>query len=334
MPTVKVKSNSQGSANFKYTISTPTSTSAKAIDKSLPTLLFIHPVYIASDIWQPQFGDAQLRRFNLVALDLRVHGETGGKVTSSYRQDDAAEDIVKFMDALKIPSAYLVGLSMGTIIALQVAVTYPERVTGLMLISPLGTEEPEEVAAGRREIYESWKDAFPEKGKIDQETLDFAVRGALELAFNNQETPLTNALVKRLLPQALKLWSRENFDSYETATVKFFTERKSHSQAALSKIQGPVLLIHCSQDVAYELAYTETFLNQLRAASVNVTLKTVDAAHFGCVTHPHTVNPYLHDFVAQHTQVQVPSAPTEVTSPFEAGLVSAGWQKAESDDED
>ena len=35
----------------------------------------------------------------------------------------------------------MVGLSMGTIIALQVAVWHPERVLGLFLVSPLGLEE-------------------------------------------------------------------------------------------------------------------------------------------------------------------------------------------------
>ena len=35
----------------------------------------------------------------------------------------------------------MVGLSMGTITALQVAVWHPERVLGLFLVSPLGLEE-------------------------------------------------------------------------------------------------------------------------------------------------------------------------------------------------
>ncbi len=35
----------------------------------------------------------------------------------------------------------MAALSMGTIIALQVAVWHPERVLGLFLVSPLGTEE-------------------------------------------------------------------------------------------------------------------------------------------------------------------------------------------------
>ena len=44
-------------------------------------------------------------------------------------------------EALKLPPCYLAGLSMGTIIAIQVAVSYPDIVKGLILFSPLGTEE-------------------------------------------------------------------------------------------------------------------------------------------------------------------------------------------------
>ena len=92
-----IKTDSQGSVDLKYVISTPNSTLAKSIDKKLPTVLFLHPVYIASDIWHPQFADPQLRRFNLIALDLRAHGETGGQVNKDYGPMAAAEDIVKFM---------------------------------------------------------------------------------------------------------------------------------------------------------------------------------------------------------------------------------------------
>jgi hypothetical protein len=44
-----------------------------------------------------QFGDAQLRRFNLVAIDSRAHGETTGKVGKTYSQVTAAEDVAKIM---------------------------------------------------------------------------------------------------------------------------------------------------------------------------------------------------------------------------------------------
>ena len=97
MPFIEIESKSQGPARINYIISTPTSNSAESIDENLPTLLFFHTVYVGISGWHPQFADPQLRRFNLVALDSRAHGDTGGIVNSSYGQEDAAEDVVNFM---------------------------------------------------------------------------------------------------------------------------------------------------------------------------------------------------------------------------------------------
>jgi hypothetical protein len=54
MPQIKVKT-STGTVNFHYTISTPTNESAKAIDKNLPTLIFLHPAFIAQEIFQRMY---------------------------------------------------------------------------------------------------------------------------------------------------------------------------------------------------------------------------------------------------------------------------------------
>lgn len=48
MPSVKIKA-AAGSTTIYYTISTPTKTNAKAIDPKLPTLLFLHPVYVSQE---------------------------------------------------------------------------------------------------------------------------------------------------------------------------------------------------------------------------------------------------------------------------------------------
>lgn len=44
-----------------------------------------------------QFADRALRRFNLIALDSRFHGETTGKVGDDYTVVEAARDVAEFM---------------------------------------------------------------------------------------------------------------------------------------------------------------------------------------------------------------------------------------------
>jgi len=78
---------------------------------------------------------AELRRLpeaNAVALDLPGHGRSpapGRQTVSAY-----AADAVALLDALKLPKVILAGHSMGGAIAMTMALNYPERVLGLILV--------------------------------------------------------------------------------------------------------------------------------------------------------------------------------------------------------
>ncbi|KAF8889587.1 Alpha/Beta hydrolase protein [Infundibulicybe gibba] len=331
MPHVKVKTSS-GSVNFHYTISTPTHTSTKSINKNLPTVIFIHPVYIAQDIYHPQFSDPQLRRFNLIAIDSRSHGETTGKVSKNFGRVEAAEDIYKFMEALKLPACHFFGMSMGACISLQVAITYPQKVLSLYMVSPLPLEEPQEVREGRQEIFDCWAEAFKNPKRFDESALLDAVYGALQLGFNSVESSLISAMRARTIPQAMRNWPPSKIDEMHTVSVKFFADRKPHPRSSLEKVVCPLTLIHCAGDIAYPIQYAQEFLDALHDAGVNARMHVIDdACHFGSVTHPKEINPIFHDFVIQNTKGLIPPAPAQITSPFEANLIKAGWAQDECD---
>jgi pimeloyl-ACP methyl ester carboxylesterase len=87
---------------------------------------------------------AQLRPdLHLMALDLRGHGESTMPSPPScraapeqcFRMADFAADITAFLDAKKIERAYVVGHSLGSIVAQEVALTAPARVERLVLIA-------------------------------------------------------------------------------------------------------------------------------------------------------------------------------------------------------
>ncbi|KAK7437943.1 hypothetical protein VKT23_018378 [Stygiomarasmius scandens] len=336
MPFVKFKSSS-GKTEFRYNIATPSSASAKSIEKNLPTVLMLHPVYIAQEIFHLQHLDAQLRKFNLVTLDYRMHGETRGEnPPSNYRQAEAAEDIAKFMDALKLPPCHIVGLSLGTIIGLQLAVSYPSKVRSLFLMSPLGTEEPEDVAGGRVEIYDCWCEGI-QATPTNKETLMDALYGALQLAFSNRTSSLITAYTNCLYAGARKSWIPKNFPAFRAVTLDIFIERKRYSvdtlSAALKDI--PVALIHGMQDVAYDLTYTEQFMRQLQDAGVSVKLyKVDDQPHFLNVdTKEPEVNSIMHDFLVENSKEKVAPVLKEVVSPWGAALREHGWDPEEDEDD-
>src|SRR6185437_13230475 len=55
-------------------------------------------------------------------------------VAAPYRLIDMAKDTVGLMDVLGIKSAHLVGMSMGGMIAQEIAISYPQRVRSLTSI--------------------------------------------------------------------------------------------------------------------------------------------------------------------------------------------------------
>jgi pimeloyl-ACP methyl ester carboxylesterase len=76
-----------------------------------------------------------------IAVDQRGHGDAE-KPPAGYSLESLAADIEAFMDAIGIASAVLVGSSSGGYVAQQVAITYPSRVAGLVLVgSPRSLRE-------------------------------------------------------------------------------------------------------------------------------------------------------------------------------------------------
>lgn len=81
------------------------------------------------------YWPAEVRRLPgqlVYAPDLPGHGKSGGRGQQSIAAYASA--IQEWLDALGIHSAVFVGHSMGSAIALTLALDYPQRVTGLVLV--------------------------------------------------------------------------------------------------------------------------------------------------------------------------------------------------------
>lgn len=76
-------------------------------------------------------------QFRVINVDLRNHGRSGHSNEMSYAL--MAQDLIETMDELQIPSAAVLGHSMGGKAAMQLALSQPERVSKLVLadISPV-----------------------------------------------------------------------------------------------------------------------------------------------------------------------------------------------------
>lgn len=92
-------------------------------------VVFIHAGVADRRMWRHQLSAVQ-DGFRFVSLDLRGCGESGlPDETFSNHQD-----VLAVMDHLGIDTAVVVGCSMGGGTAIDVALSAPERVTGLVLV--------------------------------------------------------------------------------------------------------------------------------------------------------------------------------------------------------
>ncbi|MEA2147821.1 MAG: hypothetical protein QOG59_3408 [Solirubrobacteraceae bacterium] len=79
----------------------------------------------------------------VIAYDARGHGQSGpAQSPGDYSYDDLAGDLRAVMDALEVDRAVLAGASMGAHTLLRFALQAPERVAGLVVITP--AYEPQE----------------------------------------------------------------------------------------------------------------------------------------------------------------------------------------------
>jgi pimeloyl-ACP methyl ester carboxylesterase len=89
-------------------------------------------------------------RFRAVALDNRDVGRSD-PASSAYTTADMARDVIALMSELDLPSAHVVGHSMGGLIAQYVALTAPHRVRSLVLCSTHAGASP-----WRRAVIDAW----------------------------------------------------------------------------------------------------------------------------------------------------------------------------------
>ena len=73
-----------------------------------------------------------------LAITQRGHGGSS-KPDEGYGYEHMARDLFAFMDALGLPAAVIVGHSMGSMVAQRFAVSYPDRVAGLVLMGAFRT---------------------------------------------------------------------------------------------------------------------------------------------------------------------------------------------------
>ena len=104
----------------------------KMLGKGDPILLF-NGASDGMDAWDPSFPRSLSSNHTVIAFDSRGLGNTtmGSK---PYFYQQLANDAAGLLDALKIPKADVMGYSLGSYIAQQFTIMYPDKVNTLTLV--------------------------------------------------------------------------------------------------------------------------------------------------------------------------------------------------------
>ena len=96
-------------------------------------LLLIHGLGSSTRDWEmqvPYFAN----KYRILTVDVRGHGRSD-KPPGPYSVKQFADDIDVLLRGLAVPAAHIVGVSMGGMIAFQLAVDHPELVKSMVIVN-------------------------------------------------------------------------------------------------------------------------------------------------------------------------------------------------------
>jgi pimeloyl-ACP methyl ester carboxylesterase len=108
------------------------------------SLVCIHGVGSYLEAWDDVaglLGD----RFTILTFDLRGHGRSA-RVSGRYEMDDFVRETIALADHVGFGRFHLAGFSLGGLIAQQIALSHPDRIDRLVLLSTVAGRNAQEKA--------------------------------------------------------------------------------------------------------------------------------------------------------------------------------------------
>src|SRR5580698_4490262 len=107
-------------------------TGGNAFEPSRPTAVFIHGAEHDHSVWALQSRYFAHHGFSVLAVDLPGHRRSDGPALTTVAA--MADWLAALFDAAGVKRAFVAGHSMGSLIALDFAGRYPQRVTHFALL--------------------------------------------------------------------------------------------------------------------------------------------------------------------------------------------------------
>lgn len=242
-------------------------------------VLFIHGLGSSSRDWEEQIPFFS-ERFQVITCDLRGHGRSQ-KPPGPYSMSLFASDVAGLIKALGFDSVHVLGISLGGMVAFQLAVDHPELIKSMVIVN-----------SGPELIIRTIKDRW-------QVFMRFAIVRLLGMR------KMGEVLSKRLFPKEeqaeirkifVERWAENDQRAYADTMRAIVGWSVS---AYLQSINIPILVVTADQDYT-PVSAKEAYVPKLPQAELVV---IPDSHHATPVDQPKAFNEVVSSFLIQQSQV-------------------------------
>ena len=106
-------------------------------------VVFLHAATGSSRVWEHQIPAFTARSYRLIAYDRRGFGKTVIEATGP-QPGSGADDLLALVNQLGIERFHLVGTAAGAFVALDFALSFPQRLRTLVIANSIGGVQDED----------------------------------------------------------------------------------------------------------------------------------------------------------------------------------------------
>ncbi len=235
--------------------------------KGAPVAVLVHAIGLDLTCWTPQIF-ALSERFDVVAYDLLGHGQSTVPLTG-YDLESLAIDLAAVIRSTGSPSAHIIGLSVGGMIAQTLAITQPELVRSLIIIDSAATFTQQARAAIRQ------------RGEI---TRRGGMNAVLEQTLERWFTPKFRLRRPEVIDSITKTLLRNSPDVH---AAMWDAIAKLDLETCLASISCPTLVLVGEKDPTTPVSASQFIAERISGAELRV---IADASHMSPIEQPHVIN--------------------------------------------
>jgi 3-oxoadipate enol-lactonase len=244
-----------------------------------PSVVFAHGFLFDHTMFAAQFEELP-DNYRCIAWDMRGHGRSECP-DGPWSMQDLVVDLISFIEGTNAAPCHLVGMSIGGMIAVRVALQRSDLVRSLVLINSTADAEDPGVA----EVYAAYRAQIEREDGVGDELAQISIPIFFGQRYIDAE------------PEAIEIQLERERNTPTVAAAEGLRALVHRDSVVdrLQEIRLPALVIHGELDAAVPIARAEEFANGVSGAEL---VRIPNTGHTTPMEAPDVVNEALGGFLA------------------------------------